>query len=327
MLYHCKIVMGNSAPFPGLSCKYNDDKYWGSDEAVSGQKQNKFLSENNLLLPKIASGIQIRGAEGIFSDTLNTHFFETGQMYNGRMLYRNFSKKKILWLRFNIEQQWVVSNTDAKTRDLLDGFCCCKSKGLPDPSHGKLWYALDEHGFFQPQARMEAIAMSQTECKKKMMEIRHELSVEAVVVRGATGPSAKQINGTYKCCKKNFSITKLFYRCVQTGAASDIITLAYDDSGRWLMGQTLDDCSNNLVLAYSEKTEVTDPSDVHQWFTSDSTGCFTVDPTMDVGCFIVEPSMEVTLSLGDIKTDGVEGEDEICQERESLVPGSRKEII
>lgn len=197
---------------------------------------------------------------------------------------------------------------------MQDGYCCCKSKGLPDPSHGKLWYVLDDHGFFQPQAQMKAIAMSQIECQEKMVQIRNELSVKAVEIRGATGLFAKQINGTYKCCKKNLSITKLFYRCVQSESTSDIITLAYDVSGRWLVGHTLLDCSDNLVLAYSEKSEATDPSDVQQWFTSDSTGCFSV-----------EPSMEVTRSHGDSTTNDVESKNAACQERESLVPPSCKE--
>lgn len=124
--------------------------------------------------------------------------------------------------------------------------------------------------------------MSPAECKEKLEQIRKELSIKAVVIRGATGVSANQINGLYKCRTKNFSIKKLFYRCKNSAAASDIITLAYDVSGHWLVGQTLRNCSDTLVLAYSEKSEATDPSDVQRWFVSNSSGSFTVQPCMKV---------------------------------------------
>ena len=207
----------------------------------------------------------------------------------------------------------VKTNTFIALQLIQDGHCCCKTKGLPDPSHVKLWYVLDAHGFLQPQAQIEAIALSKAECQEKMAQIRNKLSVESVTIRGATGPSANQINGTYKCCKKNSSIKKLFYRCVQSETTSDVITLAYDVSGRWLVGHTLLDCSDNVVLAYSEKSESTDPSDVQRWFTSDSSGCFTVELGMEVTCF-----------HGDSMTDAVESKTWMNQERESLLSPSCK---
>ena len=102
--------MGNAAAFP---CDNHAEQYWGSGENQFSQKQSKFLQKNNLFLPKIASGIRLTGAVGIFSDSINSYFFETGQMYNGRMLYRNFSKKRTLWLRVSIVyyKAWLFSRS------------------------------------------------------------------------------------------------------------------------------------------------------------------------------------------------------------------------
>lgn len=96
------VRMGNAGPFP---CTSNEEQDFSSDGTTSSQKQCE--PKSNLFTQQIPSGIQIKGAVGIFSDFINTYFFETGQIYNGRMLYRTFSKKATSWLRV----RYCITNT------------------------------------------------------------------------------------------------------------------------------------------------------------------------------------------------------------------------
>jgi len=105
--------------------------------------------------------LQITGAHGSYSDTINGTYVPTGKLYNGKMLFKKSVPKYYLsqdeeeyvWLRFAAaggHNVWTISsNADKKENRSCDltaftpCYCFCEDKNLADPSEASMWKEKD----------------------------------------------------------------------------------------------------------------------------------------------------------------------------------------
>ena len=257
-----------------------------------------------------AKGIRITGAAGNFSSNINSCFIETGLWYNQHMLYQSLYDKHY-WLRYTMEGRWMVSDSERKDNNSLEGVCCCKGCGYIDPSCAKSWYVLSKQGVFRTQAEVKATSMTDDEIqhqiqhptaskkcesqrprdllpnaiKKCESQRPRDLLPNAIRIRGATGLLAQKINGVYRCQKgqtgKNESEhtcggKQVFYRVKIRASSKSATTLSYDSSGRWLVVQ------GTSLLAYCGLTGLSNPCDATRWHVANYAKSFLVQPHMKV---------------------------------------------
>ena len=248
---------------------------------------------------EIAKEILLKGAVGKFACHINNSFIETNRMHNEHVLYKSSSNH---WLRFAFDGRWMVSNTNDKEENLLGGFCYCKKTGLPDPSYAKGWFVLGEQGIFRTQTQLKATKTSDTsenekvprspkdECQEEQEQQRAQKELEkykintkievqrieeettknkipvAIKVQGATGLLAGEINGIYK----RRECAKFFFQ------SHSHTTVFYDSSGRWIVH------NGQRALAYCGVTGLSNPCKATRWYITNSSNCFSVQPSMSV---------------------------------------------
>ena len=283
--------MGNGAL---LGLHPNDNKEEGPEYGVD----DEFDEENILTIDektkKVAEGIQIEGAVGIYSQYINAQFVQTGQMHNGRVLYQSLSNPEH-WLRYTTDRRWMVSITKDKEQNIANGLCCTKAFGLLDPSCAKGWFVLGQQGVFRRQTKVKAKRMTIKHLEQNDIQTVHakhrvlcksqsakdalyDALPSALQFEGVTGLLADRINGIYRCKKtkhpternKIIEDKKIFYR--QSSQPHDPAALSNDSSGRWMVLQ------DKRVLAYCESLELVDPRDAKGWCISINLDLFSLQP-------------------------------------------------
>jgi len=93
--------------------------------------------------PTQKNRLVIRGATGINAAAVNGEYFDSGHVYNGRVLYQKAADSD-RWLRFVTAghlDQWRVSSSQSVKANDDKGYIYSKESGLANPTEAKEWYA------------------------------------------------------------------------------------------------------------------------------------------------------------------------------------------
>jgi hypothetical protein len=86
--------------------------------------------------------VTVAGAEGSKANALNGLYYPTGDLYNGKPLFR---KQNDLggdgeWLRFATDDRWIFSDTRSKVANNTSGCACSLHSGFDHPTSVVKWY-------------------------------------------------------------------------------------------------------------------------------------------------------------------------------------------
>ena len=84
----------------------------------------------------------ITGAEGPNASNVIGKYMATGDVQNGRSLFRKVGNKDI-WLYVASDGCWNVDDTASKEASKTTGDARCMEPNLFDPTHGKTWEVWD----------------------------------------------------------------------------------------------------------------------------------------------------------------------------------------
>ena len=94
----------------------------------------------------------ITGAEGPYASYVIGKYMATGDVQNGRSLFHNSGND--MWLHYDSNNEWCVSNTERKDAMTPGGFAYCVEPKLFDPTHGKTWKVADGKGGWVEQGSL-----------------------------------------------------------------------------------------------------------------------------------------------------------------------------
>jgi hypothetical protein len=102
--------------------------------------------------------LQVTGAKGLFSHAINGTYVPTGELYNGKMLFKKSTQEPIssegdTWLRFAAaggQNVWMISRNTEKEENRSGAstpatsfatpcHCFCNDRDLADPSEASMW--------------------------------------------------------------------------------------------------------------------------------------------------------------------------------------------
>ena len=108
-----------------------------------------------------------------------------------------------------------------------------------------------------------------------------------IEIEGATGILSKKVNGRY-----SYVNDSEYHKEPERAQENCVITLLNDPgTSRWIIGQTLADGGDTLVLAYCGMAEVCDPCDTKRWFVCNASSTFLVHPCMRVNAVDVNRNL------------------------------------
>jgi hypothetical protein len=101
--------------------------------------------------------LEVTGAPGQKAEVLNGKYVKTDQLHNGRKLYKKVSmyRGNQLWLRSDVKDKWIISETEAFEKNNNDGLCSGATTNkdptrikwrVYDADKKKTWKTYDEMG-------------------------------------------------------------------------------------------------------------------------------------------------------------------------------------
>ena len=197
------------------------------ERAAGAQAERDCMVEGTML---------IAGATGSSATNINGAYIPTGQVHNGReLLQKEGGQNK--WLRYTTGNRWVVSGT--KDANNLNGWVHSEA-GVADPALASTWKVLDG-GAWEEQGSAA---------------VAHAL--QRVLIAGATGSSATNINGAYIPTGQVHNGRELLQK---EGGQNK--WLRYTTGNRWVVSGTKD--ANNLSGWMHSEAGVADPALANTW--------------------------------------------------------------
>ena len=101
-------------------------------------------------------------------------------------------------------------------------------------------------------------------------------------VSGATGVCAYKINGVYMHGGGIFNDRSVYYRLKTQSSGNCCVTLSYDKSDRWIVGEALFDDVGVILLAYCERARWSDPTLSTKWYVATADDRCKVQPGVKI---------------------------------------------
>jgi hypothetical protein len=222
--------------------------------------------------------VTVAGVEGRRANALNGLYEDTGDLYNGKPLFRkrNDPGGAFEWLRNDKDNQWLFSDTQSK--DANNTGCCCASveAGKDHPTHVNKWsiYANGAIELWEEHAPMKCIGSHITNFVENVAAVlcdpehaeqnlsnaeqlagnvaavkRAAMKKENVTVAGVEGRRANELNGLYEVTGELYNGKPLFRKRNEPGGACE--WLRNDKDNQWSFTSTASkDANNTTCLCY-----------------------------------------------------------------------------
>ena len=182
------------------------------------------------------------------SDALNGVYEATGDLYNGKPLYRKRDDND-KWLLFTTTNNWCFSPSASKNSKDGKGWCFSVQTGIDHPTQVAKWkiYANGAEDKWEDHALMKCIVH------------------QDVMVSGVVGRKADQLNGVYEATGDLCNGKPLFRKRNNPGALCE--WLRFDTSiNLWVFGTTANkDVNDSKGVCASVKSGIDHPTQVDKW--------------------------------------------------------------
>eukprot|EP00947_MAST-08B_sp_MAST-8B-sp1_P005599 g5599.t1 len=189
--------------------------------------------------------VTISGATGPNAAAVNGDYLPTGEIYNGKPLFRK-SRDAGKWLRYvthDGRNTWMVSPTADKEENKGAGWAWCDEKGLHDPADAGATWKVWDGTQSQKQAAVACV-----------------VTVRPVTISGATGPNAAAVNGTYLPTPEIYNGKPLFFKFRDPDKWLRYVT--HDGRNTWMVSPTADKEENKGAgWAWCDEKGLHDPAD------------------------------------------------------------------
>jgi hypothetical protein len=132
---------------------FNTDKLWAiatADKEANGKSclcqgwhsaAANFDVKTGAVATCLGQHVMVAGVVGRKADQLNGVYEPTGDLYNGKPLFRkqNDPGWSCEWLRFCTDDTWMFSSTAAKDANQTNGWCCSMQTGKDHPTKVDTW--------------------------------------------------------------------------------------------------------------------------------------------------------------------------------------------
>jgi hypothetical protein len=154
-----------------------------ADQELSNAEQ---LKGKAAVAKRVVQDVIIAGVVGWRKYELNGLYEATGDLYNGKPLFRkrNDPGGACEWLRNDKRNQWLFSKTQDKDANNTACLCCSLEAGKDHPTHVNKWNILKWHYLtWEEHAPMKCISLNKVQrADVKKAQLAEKASARALVV-------------------------------------------------------------------------------------------------------------------------------------------------
>ncbi len=112
-----------------------------------------------LFAQSAAGPVRITGASGLYAALVNGEYEPVaGELHNDRPLFRKLGDLG-RWLVYASNGRWIVQGSEAKAKNMNEGYAYGDEFGLALPQYTKTWRIL-EHGSYVPAAELQLTVLT-----------------------------------------------------------------------------------------------------------------------------------------------------------------------